>query len=250
MNNTKIFVISHKKIEIELNGEYIPIQVGNGKNLNYIRDNTGENISNKNANYCELTGVYWIWKNYQSFENIGICHYRRYFVRNNEILTSKYINKVLKSYDIILPKKFYFKRNIWDNYFLNGYGKEKDLITTKEVIKEKYPEYIDDFNDIMSKNYGSYCNMLITSKENFENYCNWLFDILFEVEKNTDLSNYSKEEARIYGYISELLLNVWVKHNKLKVKECKVKKIDEKIKDKLNMSLHMAYYKFKSKNIK
>lgn len=243
MGDTKIFVISHKKIEIELGKQYVPVQVGNAEDLNYLRDNTGDNISERNANYCELTGIYWVWKNYQSFNNAGICHYRRYFVKNNKLLTEKYINKVLDSYDIILPKKFYFKRNVWENYFLNGQGKEKDLVTTKKVIQEKYPEYIEDFDYVMSKNYGSYCNMLITSKENFNNYCNWLFDILFEVEKNTDLSDYTKQEARIYGYLSELLLNVWVRHNKLKVKECKMKKIDETLKDKINMKIHMIYYR-------
>ena len=67
--------MTHKKIEAISDQMYIPLQVGSeGKeDYGYIRDNTGDNISAKNLNYCELTGIYWLWKNMEC-EVIGVCH--------------------------------------------------------------------------------------------------------------------------------------------------------------------------------
>ena len=78
--NSEIFVITHKKVFVNLPEGYIPIQVGNANlDTQYLRDNTLDNISNKNSNYCELTAIYWLWKNYELPDYIGITHYRRFF---------------------------------------------------------------------------------------------------------------------------------------------------------------------------
>ena len=87
---------------------------------------------------------------------------------------------------------------------------------------ENYKEYVDDYDYIMNSKATSYCNMVIMSKDNYNNYCKWLFDILFSLEKITDLSGYTKQEQRLYGFLSEFLLNVWIKHNRLKIKHCSV----------------------------
>lgn len=232
MENVKIFVITHKKIEEKLNKVCIPIQVGFNENLGFIRDNTGDNISKKNRNYCELTGMYWIWKNCKLPEYIGLCHYRRFFVCGKIIkkkIDEKKVKEYFKECDIILPKKFKFDTTVWKNYFENGQGKEKDLINTKEILKNKYPEYLKSFEEVMDRKEGYYCNMFIMKNIGFKRYCEWLFDILFELEKITDLTNYTPQEARIYGYISELLLNVWVEKNELKIKECEVQNTEKKI---------------------
>lgn len=248
MKEINIFVIAHKKIEKKLSDIYIPIQVGNADSLGYLRDNTGDNITHKNSNYCELTGMYWTWKNYELAKFVGICHYRRFFsqssFRKNTILQEENIKKIMKDYDIILPKKFYFDVSVWENYFKNGQGKEKDLITTKEIIAKLYPEYLECFNTVLNQKSGHYCNMMIMSKENYCKYSEWLFDILAEVEKSTDLAGYTKEEARIYGYISELLLNVWVKQNNLRVKECSMVKTDSKQIERIKGFLRKIYNKY------
>lgn len=231
---SKIFVITHKKIEMDLLENYIPIQVGNYDSINskYILDNTGDNISKKNANYCELTGIYWIWKNYDLPQYIGISHYRRYFISNNltmHLIDDKKIEKFMKKYDIIVPKKFFFKRKIWDNYFLAGAGKEKDLIILKDVLKEIYPDYIKEFEKIMNSKSGYYCNMFVMERKKFCEYCTWIFKILGEVENKIDISQYSKQEARIYGYMSEILFNVWIEHHSFNLKEYPMVKIDDSI---------------------
>ena len=117
MKNIKIIVATHKKYEMPEDNMYIPVQVGKeGKqDLGYTPDNTGENISLKNPYYCELTGLYWAWKNLDA-EYIGLVHYRRYF-SNKTILTKDIkqrltkissineIDRMLENTDIILPKK-------------------------------------------------------------------------------------------------------------------------------------------------
>lgn len=62
--NTKIIIATHKLYDMPQDDIYLPVHVGReGKEpLPYQPDNTGDNISDKNASYCELTGLYWAWK--------------------------------------------------------------------------------------------------------------------------------------------------------------------------------------------
>ena len=64
------------------NDVYMPLQVGKALSdvdLGVQGDDEGDNISTKNPNYCELTGLYWAWKNLKDADYIGLAHYRRYF---------------------------------------------------------------------------------------------------------------------------------------------------------------------------
>lgn len=228
----KIFVVTHKKIEKLIqkkNYSYIQVNRHKNEDLGFIfNDNNGKNISQKNNNYCELTALYWIWKNYKCEDDniIGLCHYRRFFTLNKNckflILNMPQIKRYLKSYDMILPQKFYFPVTTYNNYFEYGSGKEKDLKVLRKTIKKLYPDYLTAYDDFLEQKEGHYCNMMICRKKMLDDYCEWLFHILFELEKNIDLSDYTPSEARIYGYLSELLLNVYVIKNNLRVKEVPV----------------------------
>lgn len=222
-----IFIIAHKKFPQILLSNYKTLLVGK-KNFclkNALRDDVGINIATKNKNYCELTGLYWIWKNWnEPSDYIGLVHYRRYFSKSflfNNVkfyLSDDYIEKKLKKYDCILPRKFRFRKTIGVNYYQNGAGKKKDLMTLKKVIKEKFSEYSVSLDKVLQSHSASYCNMFIMKPKYFNQYCDWLFSVLFEMEKRTSLKGYTKEEARIYGYLGEILLNVWVNHNNIRVK--------------------------------
>lgn len=231
----KIYVATHKKCNMPSNPLYIPLHVGayNKENFDYLTDDTGINISNKNCNYCELTGIYWIWKNDQS-NIVGLTHYRRYFFKYD--FTNKYSNlleeddiqKLLKNFDLIVPKKYYIaKYNLFEQYTL--LHNINDLNVCKEIINEKFPEYLDSFNVVMKRNYFYPYNMVITQKDNFDEYCNWLFSILFALEKRIDISSYDSYNARVFGFLSERLFNVWLEKNNKKVYECPVYNIDESI---------------------
>ena len=237
------YIIAHKKFNIPNILGYIPIQVGaEGKEeLGYLKDNSGDNISIKNPNYCELTGIYWIWKNDKFSDIIGISHYRRYFLTSSffgKIVDSNDIEQIMKQYDIIVAKKEIYKETVYKQY-CNNSGFEKDLELVKQIIKNKYEDkYLKAFEKIMETNKISQYNMIITTRENYCKYCEWLFNILFEVEKKVDLTEYNDYQKRIYGFLAERLLNVWLLANSnLKVKELPVINIESTFKDNLIISL-------------
>lgn len=236
MDKIKQYVVTHKKYELSdylKNQGYFLVSVGEGKFINKgFRDDEGDNISCKNPNYCELTAVYWIWKNENDNDIKGLCHYRRYFTKaiisqdKKYFLTKEDIKKYFEDgVEYILPYKSRYVRNANYNYL--KCGREIDLNILRDVINEKYPAYIQDYDYIMRHNWSYLTNMMITTSEQWNLYCEWLFDILFEVEKRTDLTGYSKEEARIYGYMSERLLSVWILHNDFKVKELRTVNVEE-----------------------
>lgn len=234
MEEIKIIIASHKKYQKPVENIYLPVQVGaEGKEKieGYTQDNTGENISTKNPNYCELTGLYLAWKNLNA-KYIGLVHYRRYFTeckkipkKENEkfkiVLTEKQIKEKLKNVDIILPKKRkYYIENLYSHYEHTMYI--EPLAETQKIIKEKYPEYLNEFNKLHKRTSAHMFNMFIMKKEILNEYCKWLFDILFELEKRVDVSKFDNFHARFYGRISELLLDVWINKNNFKYEEVKV----------------------------
>ena len=203
---------------------YFPVHVGReGKaNLGYVGDNTGDNISYKNPNYCELTGVYWAWKNVNA-TYIGLAHYRRHFTtksffvgknKKNIILTRAEAEELLAQTDVILPKprNYYIETN-WSQYIHAHH--EQDLVQTREIISEKCPEYLKDFDAYMNKKIGHRFNMFIMKMEFIDSYCTWLFDILFSLEQRLDISNYNVNDARVFGFVSERLLDIWIMKNNI-----------------------------------
>lgn len=253
-----MYVITHKKFDLPQIQCYKPLQVGaiNKENLNYIEDCTGDNISIKNNNYCELTGMYWAWKNDNDSEVIGISHYRRYFTkqyvfRNKEkILNEKQIKKIFdEDYDIILPKKEIYKEKAYDQYCKNS-GYPEDFEKIRKILLKIYPDYVDSFDKVLNQNLMYQFNMMICSKKLYNEYCEWLFNVLFELEKQIDdLDKRTKYQQRIYGFLSERLLNVWVEKNHLKVKKCRVINTDMDFKNLIRLNLrrikNMITYKVK-----
>lgn len=213
----KIIVATHKKYWMPDDPMYLPLHVGaEGKeSIGYIPDNTGDNISGKNANYCELTGLYWAWKNLKA-DYIGLAHYRRHFSngkrfgdKKDKVISQMELEKCLAEADILLPKP----RNYWieTNYSQYAHAHHAiDLDTTRAIIQEKYPEYIKAYDESMKRTTGHRFNMFIMKKDKFDEYCKWLFDILFELENRLDISSYNKNDARVFGFVSERLLDIWL----------------------------------------
>ncbi len=232
-SNIKIYIVTHKKIKVPALDGYEIIQVGTkqNENLGYLRDNTGDNISIKNPNYCELTALYWMWKNSAS-NIIGLVHYRRYFFSNayskniNNILNEEEIEKIMQEYDIIIPKEnFIYKYNIEEQY--KSEHNIEDYIMCKKIIEQNTPEYLEAFDIVSKRKYFYPYNMFIMKKEKLNEYAEWLFSILFELEKNIDISQYSDYNKRVYGFLAERLFNVWLeKNNELKIKKNYVNNIE------------------------
>lgn len=233
MKDVKIIVATHKKYQMPNDNTYLPVHVGRERkqDIGYQGDNTGDNISIKNPYFCELTGLYWAWKNLD-VDYIGLVHYRRYFSAKKfipkkeadkfkAILTKQEIEKRLGNYDIILPKKRnYFIENVYSHYEHTMHI--EPLIETGKILQEKYPEYYPEFENLKKTTKMHAFNMFIMKKEYLDKYCTWLFDILFELEKRIDASQYDSFHARFFGRVSERLLDVWIKTNNLKYDEIKV----------------------------
>lgn len=220
-----MYIAAHKKFSVPHVKDYTPLEVGAAlrkEHFGYLRDDEGENISDQNPFFCELTAYYWIWKNSDA-DIVGLSHYRRYFskyrINPNEkyYLTTDEIEQLLSQYDVILPEHFYWRKHTVKSGYYAGAGVNGDLETIGEIIKELYPEYLDDYHHVLSAHEASYCNMFVMKKHDFDAYCQWLFDILFEAQKRIDISDYTPAEKRIFGYMSELLLNVWIEQNQKRV---------------------------------
>lgn len=230
MKDIKVIVATHKKYKIPKDEMYLPVQVGKeGKeDLGYTPDNTGDNISNKNNYYCELTGLYWAWKNLNA-DYVGLCHYRRYFTlkkikpkkeeeKFEVVLTKEQADKILENTDVILPKKReYYIENLYSHYAHTMHVEPLD--ETRKIINEKYPEYIEEFDKLKTRTSAHMFNMFIMKKEILNEYATWVFDILFELEKRIDPKQYDSFHSRYLGRISELLLDVWLEKNNITYKE-------------------------------
>ncbi len=216
----KIIIATHKQYWMPTSSCYLPLHVGReGKaDLGYVGDNTGDNISTKNASYCELTGLYWAWKNLKEEDAIGLVHYRRHFVTHTPLFSAdkkKYIlqqpdyENLLKTAPVILPKK--------RNYFIETSRSQyehahnpNDILVLEQIIKEQYPECSNAFNKVMNSTSGHRFNMFVMQKEQLNNYCHWLFTILFELEKRIDVTTYNKYNSRVFGFLSERMLDIWL----------------------------------------
>ncbi len=193
-----IYVITHKHFNYQkLPANYVPLLVGASKNMNvdnFITDNKGDNISNKNASFCELTGLYWIWKHTKN-ENIGLAHYRRYFSKYQKP-RSLYLSVLLKGYAIpinvstldemlnngtdwiVAYPQIGGEGTLWDQF--NHFHHINDLKITQQVIKEISPEVSKAFIKVIKHSHkASFYNMFYTSKDELNMYCRWLFKILF-----------------------------------------------------------------------
>lgn len=231
--NIKIIVATHKNYWIPDDEIYLPLHVGKkGKDsLGYAGDDTGENISEKNPNYCELTGVYWAYKNLKA-DCIGLAHYRRHFSakpflfrvfngKKKSVLSGDEAAAILERYDLAVPKKrrYYIETN--KSHYDHAHH-PKDLETVGLIIKEKYPKYVDSFTKVMNRTYAHMFNMFLMKRPLFDEYCSFVFGVLGELEKRIDISGYNKYEARVYGFIGERLLDVFIETKKLRYKELPV----------------------------
>ena len=159
-----------------------------------------------------------------------------------KIFTEAEYLELLKDYDLITTK-----RVVLNNSYHYGFATNHNihaLDMTGEVIKELYPEYYDTFVQLENGTETYFGNMIVTSKKWFDTYCEWLFHIFFEVQKRICLENGEDDyHKRVFGFISEFLLLVWVRVNHLKVYECKVGMLGEKAETR-EMKEQLASYFF------
>lgn len=206
----RIVVATHKPYRLPEAPEYLPLQVGAaGKpSLGFARDDTGLNISVKNPSYCELTGLYWAWHNLQC-DCLGLVHYRRLFRK-----TPDELRQILRVVPCVLPaQRNYFIETNYSQYVHAHHA--EDVTVTREVVAERHPDYVAAFDLVMARRKGHRFNMFVMRRNLADAYCAWLFDILEEVERRLDISGYSDYDRRVFGFLGERLLDVWLERNQI-----------------------------------
>ena len=214
-----VYMATHKKLNNKMPPyDYIkPIHVGAYscvKPFYCLTDNVGDNISIKNKRYCELTALYWMWKN-SSDKYLGLCHYRRFFDMSKDEIVS-----VLKRKKIVVPKIARLGRSL-EKQYLHNHCKEP-WESLQQILKIKYPDYYTTSKTVFNNNLMYPYNMFIAQKNWLNKYCDWLFDILFEVEKQVCLKTKNDYQIRYPGFLSERLFTLYVFHNNIEVEECNV----------------------------
>lgn len=212
-----VIVAAHKEYRMPEDAMYLPVQVGAAgkKSVGFQRDDEGENISDLNPYFCELTGLYWAWKNIDG-DYIGLVHYRRHFSMHprkkqkwDVILKEKEIEKELDRIQVFVPsKRRYYIETLYSHYAHTHHINQLD--ETRTIINEQCPEYAEFFDKAIKSRWGYMFNMMIMEKSLFDAYCSWLFSILFELKKRLGEEGLSPFQARYYGRISEIIFNVWL----------------------------------------
>lgn len=221
----KVFVAAHKPYEMPVDEMYLPLHVGAaGKDsIGYQRDDEGENISNLNPYFCELTGLYWAWKNLKE-EYIGLVHYRRLFTMNGHTLTRADIQPYLGKIRVFVPRKrHYYIETLKSHYEHTHYPEHLDV--TRNVVAKQQSEYLDAYEKAINRTWGYMFNMMIMERTLLNDYCTWLFNILDDVFKQIDTTDYSPFAKRYAGRLSEILFNVWLEKN---ISSGKIKKTEIK----------------------
>ena len=222
MEDTAILIAAHKPFDPPPLEGYLPVQVGAAlmnSDLGFLRDDTGDNISAKNRQYCELTGHYWAWKNLTGPQVMGLVHYRRYFVKDmyaadvkGQILTAAEARQLLERYDIILPRPVYkLAYNGTLHHDKPREGQDKPLLLLEEIVTRRCPEYLPSFEKFVYGHRASFGNMLVAKREVFCAYSAWMFPLLEEFERLGEEQGILA--PRMCGFISEYLLCIWADHN-------------------------------------
>jgi hypothetical protein len=216
-----IYIVSHKDsplIKKHPDG-YVPLFVGNKQHelssllSDSVCDDTFDNIANLNPYFSELTGLYWVWKNCGD-EVKGIVHYRRFFVEEQGVpeqdkpIGMAAVSEYLRTYDCIVPVERPLLQNVRKDYARHHVINDLDMV--RASIAARYPSNVAIFDDCMAGRYILPYNMIVARGDVYNEYCAWLFPILFDVYKQIDVATRNDYQKRAIGFLSERLLKVWL----------------------------------------
>lgn len=239
ISDIAVLVVSHKQSYVPKSTILRPIQVGTANARIKLEgvayhDNTGDNISDKNPHYSELTALYWAWKNLKS-DYVGLFHYRRYlsFLENQpnfkgktvkvkkniafsikpELINDEVMRTVIEANDFIVPKK---EKSSYSGYSsaYEHYKQEhfiEDLDFCLNYLNVHFPEIAKSSHTLHSSDTYAY-NMFIMKRDLFDSYCNFLFSTLEAFDKQVDYTKYDTYQGRVDGFIAERLTSIFIEY--------------------------------------
>lgn len=254
--STTIFVAYHKPSAVFQSEIFMPIQVGakdSAWNSGLVRDDGGDNISSENGRYCELTGLYWGWKNYlpthPEVECVGLCHYRRFlnpfskgvpgfpfraetFSRFSRLFSqwdSREIDRLYHRADVTLPTKIDLRKSwlydrkketVYSQMARKRLSKAMDAMIA-ELIR-RHPEHAGGLRDFyLGPDFHS-CLTFVMKRDVFQAFAEWMFSFLGELADFPDETvRANVRSSRALGFLAERLVDVWlILHPELTVAEC------------------------------
>ena len=216
-----IIVAAHKPYPMPEDSMYLPVQAGAALHepIGFQRDDGGESLSDKNGLYCELTALYWAWKN-QPSDALGLAHYRRYLsIDGRQPAAAEQIARKLESCPVLLPRKRRYWIETNESQYVHAHG-PLALNALKETIADHAPDYLSAFERSLKRTSGHRFNMFIMRRDLADAYCTWLFELLFALESR--ISGSEAEIPRLYGFLSERMLDCWLETNGLHYEELRV----------------------------
>ena len=253
MDTLKIFLSYHKNTPIYKSHVFQPIKVGGGTLEGCLTDDIGDNISKLNPYYCELTGHYWVLKNYLNNCNekyIGFAHYRRLpdltnitcedipaiyglnysdSIRLFDKLNTSNLFELCQNYDIILPCSCYMYEhtvnpelrstephyNTYEHFKTEHKNDLLDILN--KVIETNYPEFIQGMKDCYNSDKSHFYNIYIMKTDIMADFLNFMFNSLEKV--GTQIGGWEQEKyKRMAGFVGETITNIWINYHKQSLK--------------------------------
>ena len=222
----KIYVVIHKKYNLKQDKLYQPICVGGFRQGDWLTESEGQNIAHLNGKINECTALYWIWKNTDT-PYVGLNHYRRYFYNNalksmDNYLNAGRIDEIMDQYDLILPETFPLEtQTVYQQIHstINSELCEKAYDLLRRKIHEHQPEYLEAFDSVMAGYNMFWCNIFVAKREVLNRYCEWLFSFLIPAAEEIDVTGYDSYSQRVMGFFAERMWTVWLRKNKVKIKQ-------------------------------
>lgn len=169
-------------------------------------DNSGENISVKNMQYCEMTGSYWVWKN-TDHDWVGIEHYRRHLLVSPKMIAD--------DIDVIMPLPYMSYPNILSQF--RRFVSEDVVKLLIDTLNTLHPDHYDIYMEILNGQYQYTYNLVSAKKEVFDDYCKWFFEITTYMEQFGDRVQ-DISTTRALSYVAEVLTNLYFMSNQSKLK--------------------------------
>lgn len=241
-----IIVACHGESYVPTCPLFVPVQTGAAQAAQHFagmqRDDEGDNISDRNDRYCELTAQYWAWKNLDA-DHYGMFHNRRYL----SFSETKYekdgmgwmhfsapddaalealgideavMRRVIEDADLVIPERMHLEppadetqAYTVERQYARGFQHDpEDLRTAVRTLVRRHPDYEQDAKEYLASCSGWFCNIFIMTRELFFDYCAWLFPLLDEIDRQIDVTDASEYRMRTTGFLAERLEGIYLTH--------------------------------------
>ena len=241
--NIQLYVSCHKpNTRFPASALVQPIQVGAASAIrrfdDTLHDDEGDQISDKNPSYCELTSQYWAWKNAHA-DYFGFMHYRRYFNfskteypihhepfifgdvvfdRNDDETLRRIgfdeatMRAVIESHDFVAPTSIATPDgvSVYEQYRMSAGHHIEDFDCVLDLIERHYPDVWPSAQRYIAQDRLYVCNMFVMRADLFDRYSSFLFDILGRHERLCDHDHYTAVGRRVAGYLGERLCGIYL----------------------------------------